>query len=108
MHLVSVLNAKYQFASFCQFMACITLMIFASGSFAIEKADIIFTSNKTITMVGEKIARPLSIAVNGERIVWIGSPEQGKNILGRHIILEDKAILPGFIDAHGHLSLIHI
>ena len=106
MHLVSVLNAKYQFASFCQFMACITVMIFASGSLEIEKADIIFTSNKTITMVGEKIARPLSIAVNGERIVWIGSPEQATNILGRHIILEDKAILPGFIDAHGHASYL--
>ena len=62
MRLVAVFNAKYQFASFCQFMACTTVMIFASGSFAIEKADIIFTTNKTITMVGEKIARPLSLS----------------------------------------------
>ncbi|MAJ87666.1 MAG: hypothetical protein CMK28_06480 [Porticoccaceae bacterium] len=71
-------NANYLFAAICQFFTYLIVMMSPSGAGAIEKADIILSSNRVITMVGEKTSRPLSIAVNGERIAWIGIHEAGK------------------------------
>ena len=72
----------------------------------INKADIIVSSNNVILMTGSREAQPLSIAVKDENIIWIGSHNDAKYIQGKHIDFADQAVLPGFIDAHGHASYL--
>ncbi|MDC0080077.1 amidohydrolase [Pseudomonadota bacterium] len=72
----------------------------------INKADIIVSSNNVILMTGSDEAQPLSIAVKDEKIIWIGSHNDAKYIQGQHIDFADQAVLPGFIDAHGHASYL--
>ncbi len=72
----------------------------------INEADLIVSSNNVILMTGTKQAQPLSIAVKDEIIIWIGSHEDAKHIQGKHIDFGDQAVLPGFIDAHGHASYL--
>ena len=73
---------------------------------AIEEAELIISSNKVILMTGVKQAQPLSIAIKNEKIIWIGSHEDGATIQGEHINFGNQAVLPGFIDAHGHASYL--
>jgi len=73
---------------------------------AIEEADLIISSNKVILMTGVEQAQPLSIAIKNEKIIWIGSHQDGATIQGEHINFGNQAVLPGFIDAHGHASYL--
>jgi predicted amidohydrolase YtcJ len=73
---------------------------------AIEEADLIISSNKVILMTGVEQAQPLSIAIKNKKIAWIGSHQDAKNFQGEHINFGDQAVLPGFIDAHGHASYL--
>ena len=84
------------------------LMMLCSHSFlqAIGGADLIISSNKVILMNGKEEPQPLSIAIKNKKIAWIGSHEDAKNIQGKHIDFGNQAILPGFIDAHGHASYL--
>ena len=84
------------------------LILLSSSSMlhSIEKADLIISSNKVILMTGHQKAQPLSIAIQNKKIVWIGSHTEAKKIQGQHIDYHNQAILPGFIDAHGHASYL--
>ena len=73
---------------------------------AIEEADLIISSNKVILMTGVEQAQPLSIAIKNKKIAWIGSHQDAKNFQGEHINFGNRAVLPGFIDAHGHASYL--
>ena len=86
----------------------ISFMIMALSPlvYSINHADLILTSKHVIQMTGERQAKPLSIAVSDRMIVWIGGIEEGKKISGKHIDFGEQAILPGFIDAHGHASYL--
>jgi predicted amidohydrolase YtcJ len=72
----------------------------------INEADIILTSNKVILMAGSEQAEALSIAIKNKQIIWIGTHKEAEHIQGKHINYGDQAILPGFIDAHGHASYL--
>jgi predicted amidohydrolase YtcJ len=72
----------------------------------INRADLILSSDKVILMIGNQKAQPLSIAIKNKKIIWVGSHKNAKNIQGKHIDFGDQAILPGFIDAHGHASYL--
>ena len=86
----------------------ILLALFSSCSIdqAINDADLIVSSNKVILMTDKRKAQPLSIAIKDKRIVWIGSHQDAKHIQGKHIDFGNQAVLPGFIDAHGHASYL--
>src|SRR6056300_127212 len=71
-----------------------------------NRADLILSSDKVILMTGDQKAQPLSIAIKNEKIIWVGSHKNAKKIQGKHIDFGDQAILPGFIDAHGHASYL--
>ena len=73
---------------------------------AIEEADLIISSNKVILMTEKESAQPLSVATKNKKIIWIGSHEDAKNIQGEHVDFGNQAVLPGFIDAHGHASYL--
>tara|TARA_B100001250_G_scaffold182821_1_gene157348 strand:+ start:2924 stop:4495 length:1572 start_codon:yes stop_codon:yes gene_type:complete len=57
-------------------------------------------------MTGNQQAQPLSIAVKNKEIIWVGSHKKAKGIQGKHIDFGNQAVLPGFIDAHGHASYL--
>jgi hypothetical protein len=82
------------------------LFIFVSCSDAPNEADLILSSSNIILMNEDKDAEPLSIAIADKEIIWIGSIKEGKKIQGKHLDYGDQAILPGFIDAHGHASFV--
>ena len=72
----------------------------------IDEADLILTSNKVILMTGNEQAEALSIAIKNKQIIWIGTHKEAEHIQGKHINYGNQAILPGFIDAHGHASYL--
>ncbi len=71
-----------------------------------QTADLIIVGDNIVTMDGSSIT---GVAVSGDRIAATGSREQVLNLRGtstRVIELGDQALLPGFIDAHGHFSAV--
>ncbi len=72
-------------------------------------ADTILISNKVLTMTSRQPvpATPQAIAIKDEKILWIGAHGDVDNWRGPNtsvVALGDQAVLPGFIDAHGHVS----
>lgn len=69
-------------------------------------ADTIFVGENIITM--ESDFSPISgVAVRGDEIVAVGNADSVLRFRGdktRVVGLGDKALLPGFIDAHGHFT----
>jgi len=89
-----------------RYLFCLLLISSCSSDQKINEADLILTSSKVILMTGNEQAQPLSIAVQNKEIIWIGSHKNAKRIQGKHIDFGNQAILPGFIDAHGHASYL--
>ncbi len=74
----------------------------------LEPADTIFWGGSIVTMESEK-PEAQAIAIKEGRILAIGNKREIKRRRGpqTHVLdLKGKALLPGFIDAHGHLSLM--
>ena len=73
-------------------------------------ADLVVISNAALTMT-QRLGRaePLAIAVRDETISWVGKPAAAQTQLGpatRVIKVENGLLMPGFIDAHGHISFV--
>jgi predicted amidohydrolase YtcJ len=69
-------------------------------------ADIVFKNGNVYT-VAEKAARAQAIAVTKDRIVFVGSNTEAQKFVGsktRVVDLKGATVLPGFADAHQHLS----
>ena len=73
-------------------------------------ADMIFYNGKVVTVDGDfTIAE--AIAVKDGKVLATGSTEQvmkAKSEVTKLVDLDGKTLLPGLIDSHQHLSLIHI
>ena len=83
--------------------AVLLLSVFSTNSIA-QQVDLIFTGENIITMDASDV---VAVAVRGDRIVASGSRAEVFELRGddtRIIELGDRALLPGFIDAHGHFS----
>ena len=83
--------------------AVLLLSVLSTNSIA-QPADIIFTGENIITMDASEV---VAVAVLGDRIIASGSRAEVFALRGgdtRVIELGDRALLPGFIDAHGHFS----
>ena len=71
---------------------------------AAQDADLIFLGQNIITMDASDVS---AVAVRGDRIVVAGSEQDARALQGedtRVIELGARALLPGFIDAHGHFA----
>ena len=71
---------------------------------AAQDADLIFLGQNIITMDASNVS---AVAVRGDRIVVAGSEQEARALQGegtRVIELGERALLPGFIDAHGHFA----
>lgn len=88
-------------------LACLGLAVPAAYA-----TDTLFLSQNVITMErGKRSAQPLAVAITGERISWIGPLDEARQQQQSHtkvIDLGERALLPGFIDAHGHISSVGI
>src|SRR4051812_36247235 len=71
-----------------------------------EPADIVFKNGNVYTG-NDNAARAQAIAVKAERIVFVGTNEAAQKFVGpntRVVDLKGNTVLPGFTDAHQHLS----
>lgn len=71
-------------------------------------ADVVFTGDNIITMDGGTDGAT-GVAVRGNEIIAVGDRESVLGLTGsdtRIVKLGERALLPGFIDAHGHLTFV--
>lgn len=71
-------------------------------------ADHVFLGEHIVTLESRE-ANPTALAVRGERIVWVGDRDDHQTWVGEATEvheLGERALLPGFIDAHGHLTYL--
>ncbi len=69
-------------------------------------ADIVFKNGNVYT-ANDKSAKAQAIAVKDDKIVFVGSNEAAQKFVGtntRVVDLKGNTVLPGFTDAHQHLS----
>ena len=86
------------------FTILLALCILQSAT-ALGSADIIFLGNNIVTVDADNPAAK-AVAVKGPRILAVGTEAEVLRHNGastRIIKLGDRALVPGFIDAHGHM-----
>lgn len=89
---------KHAFAALASLWA-----VFAAAA---PPADLVFLGDHIVPMTGIE-DRVGALAVTGETIVWSGARDAAAPWIGsdtRVVELGERALLPGFIDAHGHLT----
>ena len=72
----------------------------------VQPADLVL-KNGNIYTANDRSARAQAVAVKGDRIVFVGTNAAAQRYVGtstRVIDLQGKTVLPGFVDAHQHLS----
>ena len=92
--------------SFLALVGCATQN--AVGPAAGQAADIVFYGNHVLT-VDPQTRGADAVAVVGDRIAAVGSRRAVSAWVGdatRVVELGDRALVPGFIDAHGHIALV--
>jgi imidazolonepropionase-like amidohydrolase len=69
-------------------------------------ADLLLLNAHVVTM-NDKQPSAQAIAIQGERIVWVGNSDEGKKLYpsARVMDLHGTTVLPGLIDAHPTLSI---
>lgn len=71
-----------------------------------EGVDAIYFGGDILTMEGEEATYAEAIVVDSGKIVFVGNKEEALQKKGSNTVLVDlegKTLLPGFIDAHGHV-----
>lgn len=69
-------------------------------------SDAIYFGGDILTMEGEEATYAEAVVVDSGKIVFVGKKEEALQKKGQNtelIDLEGKTLLPGFIDAHGHV-----
>jgi predicted amidohydrolase YtcJ len=69
-------------------------------------ADVVYSGGTILTMEDD-VPQVEALAVKDGKIVFAGSKEKIKDFIGKQTVqvnLENKTLLPGFIDAHGHIT----
>lgn len=90
----------------CSVLAAFGLVAGPSGAMARTVADTVFVNGNVIPMTAPDV-RAQAVAVKDGAIVAVGSNQQIAALQGkktRRVDLQGKTLLPGFIDAHGHIS----
>ncbi len=80
------------------------LVLSCSGSK--EKGDVIYFGGSIITMEAQ-LPEAEALVLKEDKIIFVGTKENASSYIGndtKQIDLLGKALLPGFIDAHGHIT----
>ncbi len=91
--------------NFLYFLFFCTLSSCSQSNWSKKKADTIFYGGDIIT-VDEKHPRVEAIAIQGEKIIFVGSKKGALRYQQTHtelVDLQGKTLLPGFIAAHTHV-----
>ena len=83
--------------------ACLTALTACAPVPPPLQADRLWVGEHIITF-DDAHADATAVAIAGERIVWVGRREDWRGEARETVELGERALLPGFIDAHGHLS----
>lgn len=86
----------------------LSALLLAPSAQATETADRIWSGGPILTMA-DGLPRVEAIAVKDGRIIALGSSEQVRRYQGAGTVMQDldgRALLPGFVDAHGHAFMI--
>ncbi|MFT5500794.1 MAG: putative amidohydrolase YtcJ, partial [Woeseiaceae bacterium] len=114
--LVTVISPEGVESMNCRLFALFTAAVLATGCQGPESeadqesgaADIIFIGDHIITL-DEAAPDAEAVAVAGQQIVAVGSIDevlQFRTEATRVIELGERALIPGFIDAHGHMPSV--
>ncbi|MGH9645583.1 MAG: amidohydrolase family protein [Bryobacteraceae bacterium] len=70
-----------------------------------QSCDLLVTGDWVLTLDGDgTIYAPGAVAIDGDRIVWVGAKEAAASVTPRTVINRPGcAILPGLVNAHTHL-----
>ena len=85
---------------------CLCLALLTNTAWS-QEADTIFLGEHIIT-VDQARPKAQAVAIKGDRILAVGDTDEVLKHKGegtRVINLGDRALLPGFIDTHGHFSM---
>ena len=85
---------------------CLTFLLGASA-FG-QAADMVLVGGKVVT-VDDALPQAEAVAVEGDRIVAVGSEEEIRKLIGDGTQVLDVAgqlVMPGFIDGHAHLTAL--
>ncbi len=66
-------------------------------------ADRLFVGDNILTM-DDKFPNANAVAIRDDKIVWVGDVSQWSGTAAETVELGRHALVPGFIDAHGHLA----
>jgi len=96
-----ICSVAWRLNAFCFLALCLPS---ASLSTQTPSADLLLLNAHVITINGKQPAAQ-AVAIHGDRIVWVGSSDEAKKLYpsARTMDLHGATILPGLIDAHGHL-----
>ena len=89
------------------FMLLASTAIFVSGAQAAETADIIYSGGPILTM-DDANPRAEAVAIKDGRILAVGTAGDVMALKGAGTTMVDlggRTLLPGFIDAHGHVTM---
>jgi predicted amidohydrolase YtcJ len=94
----------------CKLTLCCLACVATYDAYA-AAADLILLSDHVLTMSGtrDQQGEPLAIAIKGDEIIWVGqqdAAEQYQSKATQIVELGEQAVLPGFIDAHGHVAFV--
>ena len=70
-------------------------------------ADTIFVGDNILTM-DQATQGATGVAIQGDQIIYVGDKDQALGMANedtRVIELGDRALIPGFVDSHGHISM---
>lgn len=71
----------------------------------VPAGTVAFTNARIITMQGDRVIEAGTVVVNGNRIVAVGNRDEVVVPKGAKVIdTSGKTIMPGLIDAHGHID----
>lgn len=87
----------------------LTLLFSCSQPAVKQKADIIFYGGPILTMEPGKDSIAEAVGVKDGKILFVGVLHENKDYQGDSTVMRDlkgKTLLPGFIDAHSHLSSV--
>ncbi len=84
----------------------IIIIFFGYSCSGKEDADLVIRGGQIIT-VDQDFSIQGAVAVKSGKVIYVGSDDEIQSYIGRNtkfIELQDAIVLPGLIDAHGHLT----
>lgn len=87
--------------------AAVVWLSACSGPPAGQAADVVYSGGDILTMAGDQPHYVEALAVKDGRIVLAGSLAEARKLTGKatqQVDLAGRTLLPGFIDAHGHIA----